>query len=347
VPNFLDRNANSPLRDRRNAQRLRTPDAAGSLKVSAPITNAGGLALSLFSTGGLQVSSSALSLKLADTSLSLTAGGVALNLATNSGLTVSGGLKVNLSNVNTGLQTNANGLFIGTAASINVSGGTISVNMKSGGGLQIDDATGIYVRGVQVLSAARPSPADGDFWYNTTNNGFEAREKGATFGGSWVAFQATADGIAVANTSAATVSYNGPIFPANFWTAGKSMRVSFSGNYSTTGTPTLNVGLDLATNVDTYLNGNTAWTTANNAAGAQFHSDFIITCRSTGVSGSFVCHGVDLFNTAVANFLPNATATTIDTTQVSQLKLVFKWSAASPSNTVTGQQFSVEVLDPA
>lgn len=66
---------------------------------SAIAVSGSGVSVTVLSTGGIQVTSSALALLLADTSLATSASGVQVNLATSSGLAVASGLKVNVDNV--------------------------------------------------------------------------------------------------------------------------------------------------------------------------------------------------------------------------------------------------------
>ena len=71
---------------------------------SAIAVSGSGVSVAVSTTGGIQVSSSALALLLADTSLLTSASGVKVNLATVSGLTVSSGLKVATDGISVGIN---------------------------------------------------------------------------------------------------------------------------------------------------------------------------------------------------------------------------------------------------
>lgn len=128
----LDRNASDSLRLRRNAQRTRNGAMTADVDVVAPLLQGGtGIYLNLNTAGGLQTSSQMLGIKLAtnpglslstsgltmtlaDTSLKLASGGVSVSLRTSSCLQISTGL---------GIQLNGTSLLAGTSGlSINLGG---------------------------------------------------------------------------------------------------------------------------------------------------------------------------------------------------------------------------------
>jgi hypothetical protein len=91
----VDRNPTSNMRKRRALQQAGAGGITSSLLVNAPFSLATGrLALSLDPSGGLEVSSSLLRIKLIDTSLQRTASGLGVLLRTNPGLQISSGLGV-------------------------------------------------------------------------------------------------------------------------------------------------------------------------------------------------------------------------------------------------------------
>lgn len=82
----VDRNARTPLRNRRAWQQTGSGGITSTLLINAPFSLATGrLALTLDAAGGLEVSSSALRIKLADTSLNRTASGLSLGVVTTKG----------------------------------------------------------------------------------------------------------------------------------------------------------------------------------------------------------------------------------------------------------------------
>jgi len=108
----IDRNPTTTLRKRRALQQVGAGGATSNLLVNSPFSIATGrLALTLDASGGLEVSSGALRVKLIDTSLSRTASGLGVALRTNAGLNISSGVGILLP-ASSGLQTLAGGLSI-------------------------------------------------------------------------------------------------------------------------------------------------------------------------------------------------------------------------------------------
>lgn len=138
----LDRNANDRLRVRRNWQRSRTGAMTADIDVVAPIKiGSTGIFLNLDSAGGLQSVSQALGIKLADTSLQLSASGASVKLKATPGLTVSSGLGVLLDSTNPGL-TLASGLKVllnGSSLLLGASG--LSINTGGVGLTQLGALT--------------------------------------------------------------------------------------------------------------------------------------------------------------------------------------------------------------
>jgi hypothetical protein len=152
----------------------------------------------------------------------------------------------------------------------------------------------------------------------------------------------------VANTAAETTlltSGTGTLtIPANFLSAGKTIRINVLGTYSDTANPTMNIKVYLgATVVMT-----TGAITSNNATNQTFEVRGVITCYTTGVSGTVWGQGY-LVQTAAASTgrfsMANTAATTIDTTASKTINVSVKWGSASASNTITTSVVTVEYLN--
>jgi len=76
----IDRNANDPVRLRRNQQRMAVGALTGTIIVAVPLFNTGAaITITLSATGGLQTVANALSLKLDGTTLAVGAAGLKVN----------------------------------------------------------------------------------------------------------------------------------------------------------------------------------------------------------------------------------------------------------------------------
>jgi hypothetical protein len=195
---------------------------------------------------------------------------------------------------------------------------------------------------------------DGDHWYNTTQKSHRVRATVGTEGVVGTVATAVADSSGIANTTTETAFSTGSYtFPANSVTAGKSVRVTAWGRFSTTVTPTLQWNLRWGSvNTDPILVGTSALTSPiSGAASEQWRFDGIFTVRAAGASGTADGSGSVNVPTTTgrvdATLLPDTVSgtTTIDTTASKVLSLFFKWGTASASNTILCSGFTVEVLD--
>lgn len=164
--------------------------------------------------------------------------------------------------------------------------------------------------------------------------------------------QPAAAGTALANSVTLTDISAAPQFvlPANFLQVGSALRFTAYGVFSTTGTPTLSLGLYYGGVAGVALATTGAVTTGTGVANVPFRLELTATVRSTGTSGSLMCQGFCDFGTSVSVVshlpIPNtALATvTIDTTSAKALTVGAQWGTASASNTVTCHGFYVESL---
>jgi hypothetical protein len=106
----VDRNAANAMRLRRNMQRGRNGAFTSGIKVAAPLQNTGSqVQLNLDPSGGIEVSTQLLRVKLRDTAFLRDASGLGIKLGTNPGLQVlAAGLVVQLDG--TSLSLGANGI---------------------------------------------------------------------------------------------------------------------------------------------------------------------------------------------------------------------------------------------
>lgn len=147
--------------------------------------------------------------------------------------------------------------------------------------------------------------------------------------------------------------------PANFFLpslgVGKSVLVKAFGVLSDTGTPNFTIAVSANTTQGTYNSSGVLATTAANAMASgvtnvPWELEVIITCVTTGASGTFLADGkFVVYNSAttVGNYRcssstanPN-TAVTLSTESAYYLELAGTWSASSSSNAVQVYQTAV------
>lgn len=156
----------------------------------------------------------------------------------------------------------------------------------------------------------------------------------------------TADSSAIADTLSETnFSLNASLSTTQYY-PGRIFKLSASGVYSTTGTPTLTFRVKIgSTNIVVF----TAKTGINNASNQSWKIEATIVTRSTGATGTVMGYGTLFINTAsgtdTVETVVNNAATTVNTTTVQNLQVSLTWSAASTSNTATMKNFVVMLTD--
>jgi hypothetical protein len=168
---------------------------------------------------------------------------------------------------------------------------------------------------------------------------------------------AIADGTALA--SSATIgtispnsSTNPPItFGANTLFPGAAIRVTASGRFSNTGTPTLNIGLYWNGSGGTALATTGAITTTSGVTNVPWRVEALIVCRAIGSSGTLFTQGFvhGISGTTGVSVVPlpasAPAAVTVSTVAAASLDLTATWGTSSASNTITCHQFLVEALN--
>lgn len=173
---------------------------------------------------------------------------------------------------------------------------------------------------------------------------------------------ATADGTAVANTTAETILMPNLTLPGNYFQDGRLARVTFYGKLSTTGTPTMIFTLRWGGVAGTVINKTGAVTMGSGLANAPFKYECLIQTRSNGSAGTVFSMGETFFwddavgSTGSATNAPGIgaatqagaaapTTSTLDLTADTSLSITGTWSAASASNTITGHIYTIESLN--
>jgi hypothetical protein len=172
---------------------------------------------------------------------------------------------------------------------------------------------------------------------------------------SWVALVPSlpaADGTALANSVTLTAISPLPdvTIPANFLAVGSRIRISATGRYSTTATPTLNLGIYYGGVGGVAAGVTGAITMPSTVTNLTWALEAYITIRTAGSAGTGMCTGKVQYGnaatTALAIMLPSSAPATFvaDTTTAKTLVLGATWGTASASNTITVHDWLVESL---
>lgn len=164
---------------------------------------------------------------------------------------------------------------------------------------------------------------------------------------------ATADGSALANSVTLTDISAAPqiTIPANFLYPGAALRVTASGRFSTTATPTLLLGVYYGAVAGTALGTTGAITTTSGVTNVPWRLEALIICRTIGSSGSLFTQGMvhGISGTVGVSVVPipasAPAAVTVDTTAAKTLTIGAQWGTSSASNTITLHQMLVETLN--
>lgn len=215
---------------------------------------------------------------------------------------------------------------------------------KSGGIANFDTKLNI-----PSLSA---STTEGDFWKDSTQKAIGTFTDGIKQMLSGTIFTQTADKTVtntVTETSIVGTGVGGLTLPANFFVAGKTIRVTMSGVYSTVAVTgdTVTVKIKYGSTV---LASKATTALVTGGTNLAWFSDALITCRTTGTTGTVQVSGGVRYQIAgsaiVEDELNNGAATTtLNTTTSNLFDVTITHSAANASNTVKSLVSSFEVLN--
>jgi hypothetical protein len=194
-----------------------------------------------------------------------------------------------------------------------------------------------------VAVAAPGSPANGDLWSDSTQKALQVFQDGIKQNLEGVIFTQTATGTIANSTTETAITSTGIgtlTLPTNFFIAGKTLLIKGSGFHSSTASPTCDIKVKFgSTTIVT-----TGAHTHHNATNGYFEFSAIITCRTTGASGTVFGQG-SFFDATELVPMGTIATVTINTTTTQAITVSAQWSAASASNTISMTNFSVEVLN--
>lgn len=161
-------------------------------------------------------------------------------------------------------------------------------------------------------------------------------------------FTQTAD-TTVANTTTETTLFGtgvavggGLTLPANFFVAGKTIKIHIRGYHSSTGNPNVTFKVKLGSTVVATGTG-----VSGNGSTSGFYFDSEITCRTTGATGT-VSAGAqynEVHSSGLNLGIVQTGTTTIDTTASHVLDVTITWGTANAGNTITSQISYVTIIN--
>lgn len=137
----------------------------------------------------------------------------------------------------------------------------------------------------------------------------------------------------VVSTGAGTVT-----FPANYFAAGTSITIRLWGIHTATGNPTIRWRVKLGSVVLLDSTAVTSQTSTNQAMDV----DGVITCRTTGASGTFIGQGKYIEVGNLLQGMANTTTATVDTTVAQTLDVTIQWGTAAVGDSVTVTNLTVD-----
>ncbi len=199
--------------------------------------------------------------------------------------------------------------------------------------------------------AAPGSPTSGHDWHDSTQLARRARLAGVNQAFLGVVFTATADASVsnangITETTIAGTGIGTKTLPANFFAPGKTVRVTVRGFVTCPDTRTLRIKVKLGSTVVADTTAIAMAGTINNHA---FEVECLITCRTTGGSGTVYAQGrfwYDESTHAGTSWgMPNTATVTIDTTASQVVDVTATWGTAIAGNVITGTNVTIEVLN--
>lgn len=230
---------------------------------------------------------------------------------------------------------------------------TISAGVPAGTGLLTLGARGDMPALAMTGIAGEPTGlVSGSIYYNTSQKAIRYMVQGTseTFTGSlWTKTVPSTVTATTTETDLLGTGFGTLLLPANFWVAGKSIRVHLEGLISddaaAPGTHTFAAKLDAVV-----ISSSAANTPAVGLTNKHWDMDVTLTCRSTGASGKVVGAGSFSYeNTLSAGYWglikTEATIATVDTTQADTLAVTLTNGTNDADNIFVTQAATVEVLN--
>jgi hypothetical protein len=203
-----------------------------------------------------------------------------------------------------------------------------------------------------AAGTAPTAPVSGDMWNDSTQACIRSQSAGITKSLSGVIFTQTASATVGNTTTETAVIGTGvgvTLLPANFWVAGKTIRLKMYGHISCTAADTASVRIKVGSVTVASSIGDAFPVTLTDSL---FIAELIMTCRTTGATGTlFVQGNTTIYAASSADMtvygrqIVTTSVVTIDTTATGQLNATYQWSDARAGNTITSTNSVIEVLN--
>jgi len=158
-------------------------------------------------------------------------------------------------------------------------------------------------------------------------------------------FAQTATGTVANSTTETAISSTGVgtlVLPANFFVAGKTIRLKAFGIISSISSPNINIRFKFGSTT-LCSTGNIA---SGNATNDTWTCEVVVTCRTTGGGGTVFSQGYfkEFHGSGSRGDMSNTAANSISTTASHTVSLTAQWGTASASNTISCTNLTLEVL---
>jgi hypothetical protein len=196
---------------------------------------------------------------------------------------------------------------------------------------------------------------EGDYWNDSTqkaNMDFIAGIRQSRVGCIFTQTGAGTVGNTAAETTLVAAGIGTTILPANFFTVGKTVRITASGYYSTDATAlqTLTMRVRFGGIAGTLIltTNSIASTSAMTNRGWRIIAE--VTCSGIGTGGTVVAQGIFFKSTstiaaAVCDMVTAGVSIILNTTIAQQIVVSADWNSASASDTITCSNLMIEVLN--
>lgn len=176
-------------------------------------------------------------------------------------------------------------------------------------------------------------------WYDSANAVWRVAMDSARSGPLFSQTQTVTVANSAVETSLVGTGVGAASVPANFLQTGGVLLINMVGIHSATGSPNITINVKLG--------GTTICTTGAVLSGSStngyFEARAVLTCYTTGSSGTIWTQGYYTEGGSGANLFPmaNSSTSTINTTISNAVDITVTWGTASASNTITSTNFTV------
>lgn len=186
---------------------------------------------------------------------------------------------------------------------------------------------------------------EGDIWNDNTNKTLACFVNGIKQFLNGNLFAQTASATCANTVTETTISSTGQgtlTLPANFFVAGKTVRIKAWGFHSSTASPNLTMKVKFGSTVIL----TTGTHAMHNDTNSLWELEGVITCRTTGGSGTVFAQGLfqDFGTGGDSVQMVNTATNTISTTSSQAVTVTAQWGTASASNTITCTNLVLEVI---